>query len=217
MNATGYEERCASCSSDHRAEIDRRLLAGDTTRAVAVWLEVTHGQRLSHKAIGRHRHHVQDLVDERMARSLEAAAPAVVAAVDPKVKAVADLDRLLRENRSLLRDARRVLDVSLSSPARDGADGEKNIPLSPTAVTLYTSLVRERRALIEARHELLTDDGGKKGKGGKNDELSEVLKQGLANLLGHGFAPDPRAGAAVPGPGPGGGGATPAAAMGEGS
>jgi hypothetical protein len=64
-----HSPNCRTCTSPHRVEIDRRLLAGGplgSTRAVERWLVETHGEaaRIRHDALARHkRDHCNPLPD----------------------------------------------------------------------------------------------------------------------------------------------------------
>ncbi len=60
----GNETNCHSCQSPHRAEIDRRLLANESTRSVSAWLEATHGVRITFSRLANHRREHLAIVEE---------------------------------------------------------------------------------------------------------------------------------------------------------
>src|SRR5690348_11589017 len=108
----GYNAQCKACNSPHRAELDRRLLAGESTRSVSEWLDAEHGERITHVALGNHKlAHLN--VTAAAKEQLAAATPAFEAAV---TKVVADAN-LLDEIASLAMSAARQLAPAMTAPA----------------------------------------------------------------------------------------------------
>lgn len=149
----GYSAKCRACNSPHRVEIDRRLLGGESARSVSTWLE-TQGEHSPHQGLANHKQSHLAVLDAAKARLAEAT-PQYAAAVDRIAADVGVLDRI----------ADAAVKVIEQGPGSD-------MP----GVILYTGCLREARAAVVAKHEILH---GKK----VNMELN-----GLAELLASGFS-----------------------------
>jgi len=169
----GYGARCKACNSPRRTEIDRRLLGGESTRTVSAWL-AAQGEEVAHVSLGRHLAEHLAVLDAAKARlvhaGVAAAAPVFEAAV---AKVVADVG-LLDEIASLA-----------MHHARSFAD---RAPEGLPEVTLFTGALREARAAVKTKHELLH---GKK---------LNVDATDLADFLALAFDGDPGAGEGGAGP-----------------
>jgi hypothetical protein len=146
--------RCKACNSPHRPEIDQRLLAGESTRAVAEWLESL-SEEVSYVSLARHKlEHCNASAEARA--QLEASRPAFQ---DATAKIVADV-RLLDEVAGLaIHHARRF---------------KESPPSSQADATVFAASLREARAAVVARHEILH---------GKKVNVDATVT-GLADLLG---------------------------------
>lgn len=149
----GYSAKCKACNSQHRVEIDRRLLGGESARAVSAWLE-TQGEHSPHQGLANHKATHLAVLDAAKARLAETT-PQFAAEVDRITAEVGVLDRI----------ADAAIKVVEQGP-------DTTMP----GVILYTGCLREARAAVVAKHEILH---GKK----VNVELT-----GLADLLANGFS-----------------------------
>ena len=68
----GYSARCAACCSVHRSEIDKRLLGGESTRGISVWLGKS-GEKISWSGLARHKREHLAVAEEVADRAAEAA------------------------------------------------------------------------------------------------------------------------------------------------
>ena len=135
----GYSAQCRACNSPHRAEIDARLLAGQSGRAVSAWL-ATEGERIPHQGLSNHRGEHLDARAEAVAL-IEAAAPAFTVAVG---KVVADV-AVLNEVAEIALAAARPLGQKL-------ADGQS---LTQPMATAFAAALANARGAVTDRHELL--------------------------------------------------------------
>lgn len=177
----GHSSQCRACNSPHRPEIDRRLLAGESTRAVAAWL-ATLGERFTHQALTNHRAEHLDARAEAAAR-VAAATPVYEAAV---AKIVADASVLDEVAGIALRTAR-ALEPVVSDPAQKP---------SMALVVAFTGALSNARAAVTDRHEMLH---GKKVEltGGGAETDPEALYARVAALAAR-AAGEPDPGAAGP-------------------
>lgn len=136
----GYSSRCKPCNSPHRVEIDRRLLAGDSTRSVSEWL-ATQGEQVSHKSLLSHRTEHLDARAEAAARV--AASEPVFEAVVTKI--VADASVLDEVAGIALRTAK-ALEKTVSDPEQHP---------SMAVVVAFNGALSNARAAAVQRHELL--------------------------------------------------------------
>ena len=134
-SSPGYGARCKACNSGRRAEIDRRLLAGEPTRAVSAWL-AGQGETIAHASLGNHQREHLAVLDAAKARIAEAA-PVFEEAV---AKTVAGLE-LLDE----------IADLSMSV-ARTYRDQP---PTDMPGAVLFTGALREARSAVKTKYELL--------------------------------------------------------------
>lgn len=141
MNGPGYGARCRACNSQHRAEIDARLLAGESTRSVSEWLASERDERIPHQGLLNHRNEHLDARTEAAAR-VAAAAPVFEAAVE---KIVADASVLDDVAGIALRTAR-ALEAVVS-----GADSK---PSMAQVVAFNGALSNARQAAVQ-KNELL--------------------------------------------------------------
>lgn len=65
--ALGYGKQCKACNSQHRAEIDRRLLDGQSVREVSRWLKSI-GESISHESVAAHRRAHLAVIEEAKTR-----------------------------------------------------------------------------------------------------------------------------------------------------
>lgn len=182
----GYSARCRACNSAHRAELDEKLLAGDSARSISVWLQEAHGERISFQALLNHKASHLD-VREAAAALVEQAAPVFRAAVSGIVADVAVLDEVALIG---LRAAR-ALEVVV-------AKGKFSQPVA----TAFVGALAQARGAVSDRHELLH---GKKvevtGVGSATEDDVEDLHRRAAAALASlpGVADPGAAGGADPG------------------
>ncbi len=181
----GYSSKCRACNSPNRAELDAKLLAGDSARSVSAWLQEARGERIPFQALLNHKGSHLDVRAEAAA-IVEAAAPAYAAAVAKVVANVGVLDDVAG---IALEAAKALLPAVKSGKA-------------PMAVSVaFTGALSNARAAVTDRHELLH---GKKvevtGGEGDGDASPEVLHARLAALAARatGAAHPGRAGEAEP-------------------
>lgn len=141
MTAPGYSTRCRPCNSAHRVEIDAKLLAGESTRAVSTWLAEIHGEKIPHQALTNHRAEHLDVRAEAAAQ-VAAAAPVFEAAVAKIVADVAVLDEVA----SIALDVARTLAPHVRNSAAKVSQ--------PTA-TVFAAALANARAAVTDRHEML--------------------------------------------------------------
>jgi hypothetical protein len=161
---------CRACASSHRAELDRKLLAGDSTRAVSAWLEREHGERIPFQAIAIHKAKHCNAPAEALARveqakvQLEAARPAFEASV---AKITADVE-LLDELATMTVGVARVLGPGIHTDP------------SPQQARVFLGALKEAREAVVAKHELLH---------GKKVNVDGSIT-GIAEFLGLAFEED---------------------------
>lgn len=184
MATPGYSSRCRACNSPKRAEIDRRLLAGESARSVAEWL-ASEGERLSFVALSNHKAAHLDVTAEA-AKIVEASAPAFTAAVE---KVVADVG-VLNEVASIGLRVAKALEVAVSS-------GKITQPVA----TAFGAALSNARAAVTDRHELLHGKRLEVTGATGEDASPEVLHARLAALAARatGAADPGGAGASEPG------------------
>lgn len=167
----GYSSRCKACNSQHRPEIDARLLSGESTRSVSEWLLATHGERIPHQGLLNHKSEHLDVRAEAAAR-VEAAAPAFEEAVE---KIVADATVLDEVAGAALKVVRGLIG-RMSDP--------KSKP-SMADVVLFNGSLSNARSAVTDRHELLH---GKKlevtgvGSAQTQDDISDLHRRAAAAL-----------------------------------
>lgn len=136
----GYSARCRACNTPHRVDIDARLLAGESARAVSSWLDATHGERIPFQGLANHKSEHLDALGEAVARIEAAAAPVFEGAVQ---KVVADA-AVLNE----------VAEIALAT-ARDLAKQVRSGKCSQPIATAYAASLANARGAVTDRHELL--------------------------------------------------------------
>jgi hypothetical protein len=161
---TGYSAQCKACNSKQRAEIDRRLLAGESSRAVSAWL-ASAGETISHVGLTRHKASHLNVVEEAKARIAEAT-PVFEEGVQ-RVVAEASL-----------------LDEIASVGMRVARGLEKAVTAGPSMAqaTAFGMALREARTAVVAKHELL--HGKKLNVEGFPDPGADALAAKLAALVG---------------------------------
>jgi len=133
----GHSPNCRTCTSPHRVEIDRRLLAGGplgSTRAVERWLVETHGEaaRIRHDALARHkRDHCNPLPDaqrivaerdERRRAAPPSPSPSARAAPPPRpARERPGRDEEAEHRRQREREAKEQRRVEAEAKAKDSA------------------------------------------------------------------------------------------------
>lgn len=177
MATPGYSSKCRACNSAHRAEIDRRLLAGESARAVAEWLAAA-GERLSFVALANHKAAHLDVTAEA-AKIVEASVPAFNAAVE---KVVADVG-VLNEVASIGLRVAKALEAAVSS-------GKITQPVA----TAFGAALSNARAAVTERHEILY---GKKlevtNVGSSEDDAEDLHRRAAAALAAATGGADPGA------------------------
>lgn len=138
--APGYGARCKACNSGRRAEIDRRLLAGEATRAVSTWL-AGQGEQIAHASLANHQREHLAVLDAAKAKLAEVAraeaAPAFTEAVEKVVAGVELLDEIAD------------LAMSVARTYRDEP------PTDMPGAVLFTGALREARSAVKTKYELL--------------------------------------------------------------
>ena len=185
----GYSAKCRACNSAHRAEVDARLLAGESTRAVSAWLSETHGERIPHQGLLNHRgEHLNARAEA--AAIVEAATPVFVAAVERIVADTVVLDDVA----SIALDAARSLLPIIKSGK------------PPMAVSVaFTGALSNARAAVTDRHEMLH---GKKlevtGVGApQTEDVEDLHRRAAAALAALPGGADPGTVGSAPGDVPG--------------
>lgn len=137
MTSPGYGSLCKACNSDRRAEIDRRILAGESTRSVSAWLASV-GESITHQALANHKLSHCAVREAALAR-VEAARPVHEAAVEKILAEVSILDEVAE---MAIRGARAI------APSIG--------PDVPTGAAIaFKGCLAEARAAVVAKHELL--------------------------------------------------------------
>lgn len=181
----GYSARCRPCNSPHRAEVDRRLLEGESARAVSTWLAEAHGEHLPHQGLLNHLNaHLN--VRAEAAAIVHAAAPAYAAAVQ---KVVADAGVLDEVASVALEAARALLPIVKSGKA----------PMA--AAVAFTGCLSNARAAVTDRHELLHGKRLEVTGATGEDASPEVLHARLAALAARATGAADPGGAGAPEPG----------------
>jgi hypothetical protein len=164
--SAGYSSKCRTCNSPRRGEIDRRLLSGESARAVSEWLR-GEGESIPFQALSNHKASHLDVVEEVRARSIEAATPAFETAVERVDDTLAVLDRITAV-------AMRIVEAHAPDMAITG--GENRL-YDPAKVSLFKGCLKEARDATIAKHEIVH---GKKLQ-------ADVSLDGLGELLALGF------------------------------
>lgn len=165
--------RCHACNSDFRADIDRMLLAGETTRAVSQWLDKTHCERIAHNSLAAHKREHLKVMEEAQERLAERAAEQAEAAkafddaVAQKVNDVEMLEEVARVGYAMVKK----LGTELS---RSGA------VVTKADVSLFTGAMKHTTEAIVAKHELL--DGKKVNVNGHVSGIGDLFA--LADSFG---------------------------------
>lgn len=133
----GFSSRCKACNSPLRAEIDRRLLAGESARSVAEWLEREHAVRVGHVGLANHKGSHLNVVAEAKAR-IEQAAPVFEEGVERILADVSLLDEIASVG---IRVARKL-------------ESAMNAPTTAQAAAFGHALKEARGAVVD-KHELL--------------------------------------------------------------
>lgn len=140
-SSPGYSARCKACNSRHRAEIDRRLLHGESARAVSAWLDDSHGERIPHQGLLNHKgEHLQVL--DAAAAIVEAATPVFEAAVAKIVADASVLNEVAEHSLTVVR--------GLAQTMKD-----PNAKVSMAAAVVFNGALSNARAAVMDRHELL--------------------------------------------------------------
>lgn len=188
----GYGTQCSACNSQHREEIDRRLLAGASTRDVSAWL-AQQGETLGKSGLARHKAEHLNVLEEAKARLSSAEAAKVVAAVNKrggaagskaKRKAAISVADGIKAVKPFFEAAveRVVADATLldeiASISIHVARQLVSIMANPTQAqaAAFGDALRHARGAVTDRHELLH---GKKvqveGDGGNAAALAELI------------------------------------------
>jgi hypothetical protein len=113
----GFSAKCAACNSPHRIEIDQRLLAGQSNRAVSTWLAETHDERISKDGLRRHKGEHLSISEDIVERV--AAAEAVLEVHEGAVQGGVGRIEMLKENAAVMREVRdlgvRVLKLQMAA------------------------------------------------------------------------------------------------------
>lgn len=139
VTGLGYSSRCRACNSANRTEIDRRLLGGESARAVAGWLVEACGEKIPFQALANHKAEHLDVKAEAMAK-IAASAPAFESAV---AQVVADVN-VLNEVASIGLRVARSLEPQVIS-------GKVSQPVA----TVFSAALSNARSAVMDRHEML--------------------------------------------------------------
>lgn len=137
----GKSSKCLACNCAHRAEIERRLIAGESGRKVSAWLKREHKQYISDAALSRHKREHLPVVRAAREKVEAEAAAGYDAAV---VRVVADA-ALLDLAASYALDTVKRLAPAMADP-------------SMAQATAYGAALREIRGAVGDRHEMLNGD-----------------------------------------------------------
>lgn len=163
----GFSAKCKACNSPQRAEIDRRLLAGESTRSVAEWLQREHGLSVGHVGLANHKGAHLDVVGEAASRIAAVTAPAIPVFEAAVEKVIADAS-LLDELAGIGMRVARNLEAAMEDP-------------STAQATAFGHAMKEARGAVVDKHELLH---GKKLNVDVSDPGAEDLHAKLAALVG---------------------------------
>lgn len=133
----GKSARCRACTSARRSEIDRRLIAGESTRKVSTWL-ASNGEKISNVGINKHKANHLDIRADAQAQLTAEVIAAFAAGVQ---KVVADAS-LLDELAGFAMDTVRRLAPRMAAP-------------SMAQAATYAAALREGRELVKLRDDLL--------------------------------------------------------------
>lgn len=147
------------CRSANRAEIDRRLLAGETLASLVAWLGEL-GERVSTASLSRHNSRHLAVTDEARRLLEERRAP-----IEAAAKAIVDDADTLAEVAAIGLEVARALKWKMTDP-----EVKRSLP----DVQLFTGALREAREAASARHEVLN---------GKKVNVDAHVSGGLAGLF----------------------------------
>lgn len=169
---------CRACTSPHREEIDRRLLAGETSRQVAEWL-ASQGEVLSHVAVASHKKKHLDLVRE--------AKKQIAVAVQDTQGSPLPIDGSVVFQQAVQKVVADVgmLDELAGISINIARRFYEELPKTMPQATVFTAALREARQCVVARHELLN---GKHVK--LESDLGELLALAFSAPDANGDAPD---------------------------
>jgi len=175
--------KCRACTSPHAAEIDRRLLAGDSTRKVAEWLQAECGEHHTFQALYKHlRGHLRGGIAAEVKR--------IVSEVSPEPVAPPPSRPMTEPARAVVRERLHHLDILAwcAIQAQDMAEAmAAKIHESPkpgmTLATLYLGCLREAREAALSTHEILEGD--------RPVEVNAHIDS-LGDLLGLALSPQPQ-------------------------
>lgn len=161
--------RCRACQSPHRADIDGRLLNGESTRAVSAWLEKTHGEKIDFSNLANHRRAHLDTLGEAKERLDDAKLaalrqreearqkdaeehPAFEASVKQTLDVVETLDLIASEGLEMARAAKRS--ALVASPIGDMIHPDVSSAVASiwsNGLKTATTAMVEKQALLEGR------------------------------------------------------------------
>ena len=164
--AAALSNKCKTCTSEHRLDIEAWHTEGKTSREISVRLKAL-GEKISDRAIDNHfatHYDVTDEVKEQYAQSqlnLEAEA-------GERVNEIKALDDLVAGKIELHKKLEAILGqmVSKIKIEKDTVAYEIDLPKLPQAyVNLYNGLSAEIRQALKTKQELLGEDPGSKKAG----------------------------------------------------
>ena len=104
-----HSKRCKVCNSSHRAEIERLLAEGWSTRRISKWLEETYGEKISRSSIQTHKKYHWNVSEEVKKRAAQKESEELFE--EEVQKGLTRLEALRREreeNRKLAEKLRRI-------------------------------------------------------------------------------------------------------------
>lgn len=169
----GFSAACAACKSPLRVEIDKRLLGGESNRAVSRWLD-EQGEKISKDGLRRHRHeHVA--IAEDLAERAAAADVVREAAIEKGLSRIERLQINL-DTACEMRDLAAAAIRTLLDPNRLHADIPKSL------VQLVIGSISEVRQNSQAVARALGEEPGQ-GDAAADADARESIARKLAQLV----------------------------------
>ena len=111
-----HHPRCKVCNSPHRAEIEKLLAEGWSSRRISKWLEETYGEKISHNAISTHKKYHWNVAEEVRKRAAQKESEELFEQeVQKGLSRLEALRREREENRKLAEELRRIFFEILKS------------------------------------------------------------------------------------------------------
>jgi len=150
-----HHPRCKVCNSPHRAEIERLLAEGWSSRRIAQWLEEKFGEKISHRAINEHKKRHWNVAKEIKRRAAQKESEELFEQeVQKGLTRLEALRREREENRKLAEELRRIFFSILKS----GEWQEINPETFKAMQSLYNTATNQVRYTAAEEYKQLDSD-----------------------------------------------------------